>query len=66
MSLQSASRLPLLAPEIMLLYKAKRPEENEGTADFLNVIPRLNAERRDWLRNAPLKLHPVHPWLNHV
>jgi hypothetical protein len=41
-------------------------EENEGTADFLNVIPRLNAEQRDWLRNALLKLHPVHPWLNHV
>lgn len=41
-------------------------EENEGTADFLNVIPRLNTEQRDWLRNALLKLHPVHPWLNHV
>jgi len=41
-------------------------EENAGTADFLNVIPRLNAEQRDGLRNALLKLHPVHPWLNHL
>ena len=54
--------IPYLAPEIQLLYKAKglRPKDE---LDFAQVLPALDQERRQWLRNALAEAHPGHPWL---
>jgi hypothetical protein len=57
----SADGTPFLAPEIVLLFKAKQrraPDE----VDFSMVLPTLGAERRRWLRGALEVVHPGHPW----
>ena len=61
--LQAGFGLPILAPEIVLLYKAKGDSE-ENRTDFQSVLPHLDAEQRTWLGNALKKLHPGHEWLN--
>jgi len=42
---------PYLAPEIVLLYKAKSPSAKDD-ADFHTVLPRLHQEQRSWLARA--------------
>jgi hypothetical protein len=55
--------LPYLAPEIVLLFKAKHLEARDRI-DFDHAIPTLSAEARRWLRDAIEKTHPGHEWLN--
>ena len=55
--------LPYLAPEIVLLFKAKHLEARDRI-DFDNALPMLNADARRWLRDAIEKTHPGHEWLN--
>ena len=55
--------LPYLAPEIVLLFKAKHLEARDRI-DFDNALPALSAEARRWLRDAIEKTHPGHEWLN--
>ena len=43
--------LPYLAPEIVLLFKAKHLEPRDRV-DFDNAIPALSADARQWLRDA--------------
>jgi hypothetical protein len=54
--------IPYGRPEVVLLYKAKhtRPKDD---ADFAAVLPRLERERRRWLREALELVHPAHRWL---
>ncbi|WP_161606038.1 hypothetical protein [Microlunatus speluncae] len=54
-----------LRPEIQLLHKARglRPKDQ---FDFEAVLPRLEPERRDWLRAALELAHPGHPWLTEL
>lgn len=54
--------IPYGRPEVVLLYKAKhtRPKDDE---DFAAVLPRLEPERRRWLREALELVHPAHRWL---
>jgi hypothetical protein len=55
--------VPYLAPEIVLLFKAKatRPQDQ---ADLDRALPRLDARRRAWLRRTVAQVHPDHPWLD--
>ncbi len=55
--------LPYLAPEIVLLFKAKHLEPRDRI-DFSNALPALSADARRWLRDAIAKTHPGHEWLN--
>ncbi|HLX05122.1 MAG TPA: hypothetical protein VKR28_06280 [Candidatus Binatus sp.] len=55
--------LPYLAPEIVLLFKAKHLEARDQV-DFDNALPALSTEARRWLRDAIEKTHPGHVWLN--
>jgi hypothetical protein len=55
--------LPYLAPEIVLLFKAKHLEPRDRI-DFDHAIPALSADARRWLRDAIEKTHPGHEWLN--
>jgi hypothetical protein len=54
--------VPYLAPEIVLLFKAKarRPKDE---ADLANLVPLLDGGQRDWLARALAATHPGHPWL---
>ncbi len=57
--------LPYLAPEIVLLFKAKHLEARDR-ADFDHAIPALSVDARRWLRDAIEKTHPGHEWLKVV
>lgn len=58
---RSPREIPILRPEIVLLFKAKRPREADEL-DFANVAPLLSAEARAWLREALVACHPGHRW----
>jgi len=53
---------PYLAPEIVLLYKAKSLTPKD-TADFEAVVPRLDPGQSAWLRRALAQTTVGHPWL---
>jgi hypothetical protein len=59
---RDSSGIPILAPEIQLLYKA-RPVRAVDQADFHQVAPRLDADARAWLRTALANIDPRHAWL---
>ncbi|MBN2081200.1 hypothetical protein JW859_03220 [bacterium] len=54
--------VPYLAPEIVLLYKAKHPRAVDEQ-DFQAALPMLDDVRRQWLGAALNTVHPGHPWL---
>ena len=53
--------VPCLAPEIVLLYKAKAPTAKDE-ADFRATLPHLGEEQRGWLGAAFRLTAPEHPW----
>ncbi len=55
--------LKSLAPEVVLLFKSKAPRDRDQL-DFEAALPRLERERRAWLRAALELAHPRHRWLN--
>ncbi len=59
--LTTASGVPYLSPEIVLLYKAKGPSINDE-GDFVNIRDALDPERRQWLKAAIETCYPGHPW----
>ncbi|MFQ5962221.1 MAG: hypothetical protein ACE5MG_12575, partial [Candidatus Methylomirabilales bacterium] len=58
----SALGLPYLAPEIVLLYKAKEPRAIDEE-DFKAARPSLAEEAGEWLRISIGACYPDHPWL---
>jgi len=60
MSFKTPSGVPVLAPEIVLLYKSNASEEYAG--DFRNASGALDAGGRAWLRDALAKVYESHPW----
>jgi len=63
--LVSEAGVPYVAPEIVLLYKAKSPGPHDKL-DFRNLLPSLGPERRTWFRHAPEIRHPGHSWISHL
>ena len=59
----SSSGLPILAPEIALLYKSNNILEAENRHDFQTALPALSTERKQWLAQALRTLSPEHEWL---
>jgi len=57
----TADGVPYLAPEVVLLFKAKGPRDKDE-ADFRAVLPALDADGRRWLDGALGLTHPAHPW----
>jgi hypothetical protein len=53
--------LPFLAPEVVLLYKAKHLRVVDER-DFHAASESLDTERRVWLLRALQVCHPGHPW----
>jgi hypothetical protein len=56
--LNSSDGIPYLAPEIQLLFKSKDIRDKDDT-DAREVLPVLDAPRREWLLD---RLPPEHPW----
>ena len=54
--------VPILAPAIVLLYKAKAPRAHDQH-DFDLVRERLEPDERRWLRSALEIVHPGHEWI---
>lgn len=54
--------IPYLAPELVLLFKAKhtRPKDQ---ADFENTLPRMSPAQRQILAGLLARAHPGHRWL---
>ena len=69
MSLQSASGIRYLAPELALLFKSKNTgthERPKDQVDFERILPNLEPERRAWLRWALVATTPEHPWISQL
>ncbi len=62
---ETSDAIPFLQPDIVLLFKAKAPRAKDD-ADLAAVLPHLDAERRRWLVDALLLVHPGHPWIELV
>lgn len=59
---RTSDGLPFLAPEIVLLFKARlaRPKDED---DLNRALPVLDTNERSWLRRALETVHPGHPWI---
>ena len=64
-AMKSDAGVPFLSPEVVLLYKAKKPAAFD-VKDFDNVIAFLEKERRIWLRQALEVCHPGHDWIERL
>jgi hypothetical protein len=62
---RSASGIPIVAPEIQLLYKAKHHLDKDEH-DFRLTVARLSGEQCSWLRDALTIVHPDDPWLEQL
>jgi len=60
--LHSKDGIPFLCPEIVLLYKAKKPKHIDEV-DFFHTYQVLNEESCRWLAEAIRSCYPGHPWL---
>jgi hypothetical protein len=60
------SGIPILAPEIVLLYKANNITQEGNRSDFESTLPLLEPERHTWLRKALATMHPGHEWLSQL
>jgi len=54
--------LPYLAPEIVLLFKAKHCLDKDR-ADFDACVDALSTDARAWLKRALALCHPGHDWI---
>jgi hypothetical protein len=63
MIVPSPAGIPILAPQIVLLYKSGKPEDQLAATDFMNVSPRLSRDECSWLAASLRKFNPDHPWL---
>jgi hypothetical protein len=60
---RSNSGIRVLAPEIALLYKSKRPRKPKDEQDFSIMVGALDGERRQWLIESISAIDPEHEWL---
>ncbi|HEY6738015.1 MAG TPA: hypothetical protein VI076_04135 [Actinopolymorphaceae bacterium] len=60
--LHSPDGIPYLAPEFVLLFKAKRVRTKDQ-ADFDDTVPRMSPARRATLAELLDRVHPGHRWL---
>jgi hypothetical protein len=58
----SPSGVPVLAPEVVLLFKSKDPREKD-LADLETALRELADERVGWLRRAIATAHPKSPFV---
>ena len=57
--------IPYIAPEVILLFKAKRPRPKDQQ-DFDALIDLLAPPEKEWLRKALTTTHGNHTWLERL
>ena len=60
--LRTADGIPYVAPEIVLLFKAKAVRDKDQ-ADFESVRPLMTGRQCEALSGLLGRVHPGHPWL---
>ncbi len=63
--MRTAEGTPYLAPQIVLLFKAKAAREKDD-ADLARALPLMEPWSREWLRDALGRVHPGHRWLERI
>ena len=61
--LRAVNGLHYLAPELVILFKAKHPRPKDEK-DFVTVLPELNGQQRQRLRVWLEQAEPDHAWLD--
>ncbi|MBC7785106.1 MAG: hypothetical protein H7144_14825 [Burkholderiales bacterium] len=61
----AANHVPVLCPQIALLYKSKSPR-HQDELDFRVAIERLDDQQRTWLKLAIVRCDPAHRWLERL
>jgi hypothetical protein len=64
-ALRSDLGIPIVAPEIQLLYKAAH-DDPKNEHDFQLVAGLLKGKQRAWLRESLELVHPGHHWLEEL
>jgi len=64
-AIRHEQNIPVLAPEIVLLFKSKAPRRVDQ-ADFDSALPALDDDSRSWLRSALARMDGQHPWLGRL
>jgi hypothetical protein len=59
---RNAVGIPIVAPEVQLLYKARHAAKKDDH-DFELVSAHIRGTRRAWLREALELIHPGHRWI---
>ena len=59
---KSPHGIPYMAPEVVLLFKAKH-DRDKDRADLGVCFPLMSAVEREWLAAAIEMVYPGHPWL---
>jgi hypothetical protein len=54
-----------MAPELVLLFKAKHARQKDQ-ADFDATVPHMTPGQRQTLTGLLARVHPGHPWLANV
>ncbi|MEV6583680.1 hypothetical protein AB0M92_36705 [Streptomyces sp. NPDC051582] len=54
--------IPYLAPELVLLFKAKHARRKDQ-ADFDTAVPHMSPVQRETLAELLERVHPGHPWI---
>ena len=62
---RTASGIPFLVPEVVLLFKAKHARPKD-VSDLENVVPRMSVEARGRLAEWLVTVHPGHRWLDRL
>jgi hypothetical protein len=61
----AAGRLPVLRPEVGLLYMAGH-DEPKNQQDFAQALPHVGAEAREWLYESLERTAPGHRWIDEL
>ena len=64
-TIKSFLGIPILSPEIQLLFKAKQTRDKDQ-ADFDHTIDCLTADQINWLRDGLKRYHPEHQWIGQL
>jgi len=64
-AIDNSAGVKVIAPEIVLLYKAKDPSPND-ILDLENTLEEMEAKSRTWLFESIYKINPKHKWLSFI
>ena len=62
---RTAGGIPYIAPQIVLLFKAKATREKDQR-DFDLAAPLLSTEAREWLAGSLRVIQPGHAWIERL